>query len=150
MLLAAIDPNTSGLPGISALEKIVGALLTFGLIAAVAGIAISAIAWAIGSHSSNPHVAGRGKTGVLVSLAAAMLIGASNTLVSLLPERRLGGALMRVDGGAEDRRDVAGRGGRREYCARRMGRRDPPARGPRRAGSGPVPVRSAEPRPGGT
>ncbi|MFW5473135.1 DUF6112 family protein [Knoellia sp. CPCC 206450] len=82
MFLAAIDPNTSGLPGIAALEKIVGALLTYGLIAAVAGIAISAIAWALGSHSSNPHVAGRGKTGVLVSLAAAMLIGASNTLVS--------------------------------------------------------------------
>ena len=81
-MFLAIDPNTNGLPGISALEKIVGALLTFGLIAAVAGIAISAIAWAIGSHSANPHVAGRGKTGVLVSLAAAMLIGASNTLVA--------------------------------------------------------------------
>jgi hypothetical protein len=77
-----IGPNTKGLPGIAALESIVGALLTFGLIAAVAGIAISAIAWAVGSHSSNPHVAGRGKTGVLVSSAAAMLIGAANTLVT--------------------------------------------------------------------
>jgi len=62
-----VTPNQNGLPGIAAIEKIVGALLTFGLIAAVAGIAISAIAWAIGSHSSNPHIAGRGKTGVLVS-----------------------------------------------------------------------------------
>lgn len=77
-----ISPNTNGLPGMAALEKIVGALLTFGLIAAVAGIAVSAIAWAVGSHSSNPHVAGRGKTGVMVAGAAAMLIGAANTLVT--------------------------------------------------------------------
>ena len=77
-----VQPNHNGLPGIAAIEKIVGALLTFGLIAAVAGIAISAIAWAVGNHSSNPHVAGRGKTGVLVSAGAAMLIGAANTLVT--------------------------------------------------------------------
>ena len=81
-LPADISPNTNGLPGIAALEQIVGGLLTIGLVAAVAGVAISAIAWAVGSHSSNPHVAGRGKTGVLVSIAAAMLIGAANTLVN--------------------------------------------------------------------
>ena len=77
-----IQPNTNGLPGLAALESIVGALLTFGLVAAVAGVAIGAIAWAIGSHSANPHVASRGKTGVLVAGAAAMLIGAANTLVN--------------------------------------------------------------------
>jgi len=77
-----INPNTTGLPGIVALEKIVGALMTFGLIAAVAGVALSAIAWAVGSHSANPHVAGRGKSGVLVAGAAAMLIGAANTMVT--------------------------------------------------------------------
>ena len=32
-----IQPNSNGLPGIVALEQIVGALLTVGLIAAVAG-----------------------------------------------------------------------------------------------------------------
>ena len=77
-----ISPNRDGLPGIAALESIVGALLTFGLIAAVAGIAISAIAWAIGSHSGNPHVAGKGKSGVLVALVAAFLIGGANVLVN--------------------------------------------------------------------
>jgi hypothetical protein len=80
--LVDVKPNANGLPGLAALEKIVGALLTLGLIAAVAGVAISAIAWAIGAHSSNPHVAGRGKTGVLVSAGAAMLLGAANTLVN--------------------------------------------------------------------
>ena len=77
-----IQPNRTGLPGIASLESIVGALLTFGLIAAVAGIAISAIAWAIGSHSGNPHVAGKGKSGVLVALAAAFLIGGATFLVN--------------------------------------------------------------------
>jgi hypothetical protein len=83
-LIPAVDvqPNENGLPGIAAIEKIVGALLTFGLIAAVAGIVLAAIAWTMGSHASNPHIAGRGKTGVLVSAAAAMLIGAANTLVT--------------------------------------------------------------------
>jgi Family of unknown function (DUF6112) len=70
-----------GPPGIASLESIVGALLTFGLVASVAGIAISAIAWAIGSHSGNPHVAGKGKSGVLVALAAAFLIGGATFLV---------------------------------------------------------------------
>ena len=68
-----IQPNTRGLPGLAALENIVGGLLTFGLVAAVAGVALSAVAWAIGSHSSNPHVAGKGKSGVLVAAGAAML-----------------------------------------------------------------------------
>jgi hypothetical protein len=31
--------------------------MTFGLTAAVAGVALSAIAWAVGWHSANPHVA---------------------------------------------------------------------------------------------
>jgi hypothetical protein len=77
-----IQPNRTGLPGIASLESIVGALLTFGLVAAVAGIAISSIAWAIGSHSGNPHVAGKGKSGVLVALAAAFLIGGATFLVN--------------------------------------------------------------------
>jgi hypothetical protein len=77
-----VQPNTTGLPGLAALESIVGALLTFGLVAAVAGVAISASAWAIGVHSSNPHVAGKGKSGVLVAGGAALLIGAANTIVT--------------------------------------------------------------------
>jgi hypothetical protein len=86
-----ISPNTSGLPGTSEAEKIVGALLTFGLIAAVAGIAIAAMSWALGSHSANPHLAGRGKTGVIVSCLAAMLVGGADILVNFFASA--GGAL---------------------------------------------------------
>ena len=77
-----ITPNTSGLPGISELQNIVGALLTIGLIAALAGLAISAIVWAIGNHSANPVLAGRGKTGVLVSFVSAGLVGGAVVLIN--------------------------------------------------------------------
>ena len=77
-----VAPNKDGLPGVTAMTKIVGALLTFGLIAAVAGIVLAAITWAIGSNSSNPHLAGRGKTGVIVSCVAALLVGGATILVN--------------------------------------------------------------------
>jgi hypothetical protein len=77
-----VSPNTSGLPGITELENIVGALLTIGLIASLAGLVISAIVWAIGNHSINPVLAGRGKTGVLVAFVAAALTGGAVTLIN--------------------------------------------------------------------
>jgi hypothetical protein len=77
-----VTPNSSGLPGISELQNIVGALLTVGLIAALAGLAISASVWAIGNHSANPVLAGRGKTGVLVSFVAAALTGGAVALIN--------------------------------------------------------------------
>lgn len=76
-----ISPNSTGLPGVGEAKNIVGALLTFGAIGAVAGVAIAAIFWAIGSHSSNPHMSGRGKTGILVAFAAALLLGGADFLV---------------------------------------------------------------------
>jgi hypothetical protein len=80
-VLADVSPNTTGLPGIGTLNTIVGALLTVGLVACVAGLVIAAIVWAIGTHSSNPGLSGRGKSGVLVAFAAAILIGGANVLV---------------------------------------------------------------------
>ncbi|HET9072100.1 MAG TPA: DUF6112 family protein [Acidimicrobiales bacterium] len=77
-----VSPNTSGLPGISELQNIVGALLTVGLVAALAGLALSAIVWSVGNHSTNPVLSGRGKTGVLVSFVAAALIGGAVALIN--------------------------------------------------------------------
>jgi hypothetical protein len=88
-----VDPNNNGLPGVNAALRIVGALLTFGLIVAVAvavaGIAIGAIVWAVGSQTSNPHHASRGKTGVLVSAAAAILVGSAVTIVNFFSHTNL-------------------------------------------------------------
>lgn len=77
-----IDPNSSGLPGIAALRTIVGATMTVGLILAVLALIVSAIVWAYGANSSNPHLAGRGKIGVLISCGAAVICGASVALVN--------------------------------------------------------------------
>jgi hypothetical protein len=78
----SVSPNSSGLPGISELQNIVGALLTIGLIASLAGLVLSAIVWAVGNHSVNPVLAGRGKTGVLVAFVAAALTGGAVTLIN--------------------------------------------------------------------
>lgn len=77
-----ISPNNNGLPGVAAALKIAGALLTFGLISAVVGIVLGAIVWSIGSHTSNPHHASRGKTGVMVSAVAAVLVGSAVPIVN--------------------------------------------------------------------
>jgi hypothetical protein len=77
-----ISPNSNGLPGIGQLSTIVGASMTVGLILAVLGLIISAVVWALGANSSNPHLAGRGKLGVLVGLGAAIITGASVALVN--------------------------------------------------------------------
>lgn len=77
-----INPNGTGLPGIAVLRTIVGASMTVGLILAVLALIVSAIVWAYGANSSNPHLAGRGKIGVLISCGAAVICGASVALVN--------------------------------------------------------------------
>lgn len=77
-----IDPNSTGLPGIAQLRTIVGAVMTVGLILSVLALIVSAIVWAYGANSSNPHLAGRGKVGVLISCGAAVICGASVALVN--------------------------------------------------------------------
>jgi hypothetical protein len=77
-----ITPNANGLPGVGQLENMVGTLVVFAVIAAVAGVLISAITWAVGNHSSNPQLASRGKTGVLVAAVAAILAGGAMLLIN--------------------------------------------------------------------
>jgi hypothetical protein len=77
-----VTPNDSGLPGIGQLRVIVGAVMTIGLILSVLALIVSAIVWGFGANSSNPHLASRGKLGVLVSCGAAIICGASVTLIN--------------------------------------------------------------------
>ena len=76
-----IKPNNSGLPGLSVMKNIVGALLTWGLLACVAGLVISVIMWALAHHQGNYSQVSSGKTGVLVSAGGALLIGGANAIV---------------------------------------------------------------------
>jgi hypothetical protein len=84
-----IEQNPRGLPGVEAAVRVVGALLTFGLIACVAGIVLGAMVWAVGSHAANPHHASRGKTGVIVSSVAAVLVGSAETIVNFFSHTNL-------------------------------------------------------------
>lgn len=77
-----IPPNSNGLPGIEQLRTIVGAVMTIGLILSVLALIAAAIVWGFGANSSNPHLASRGKLGVLVSCGAAIICGASVTLIN--------------------------------------------------------------------
>ena len=70
-----VFPDFGGLGGISDLRAVVGALLTFVLIAAVLVLIISAIIWAIATAHGNYASAGKARTGVLVALGAAALAG---------------------------------------------------------------------------
>jgi hypothetical protein len=56
--------------------------MTVGLILAVLALIIAAIVWALGANYSNPHLAGRGKLGVLVAVGAAVICGAAVALVN--------------------------------------------------------------------
>lgn len=76
-----VNPNDNGLPGIAALRTIVGAVMTFGLILSVASLIVAAVVWAFGAHSTNPHLAARGKTGVLIACGAAVVTGGAVALV---------------------------------------------------------------------
>lgn len=77
-----ISPNDSGLPGLEVVRRIVGALLTWGLVACVAGLVISVILWALGHHNGNYMQTSQGKTGVLVAAGGALLIGGANAIVA--------------------------------------------------------------------
>jgi len=76
-----VTPNSDGLPGLGALRQLAGAVVTFSLVLCVVALIISAAAWALGSINSNAHYAGKGKTGVLISAGAAILIGSANAII---------------------------------------------------------------------
>ena len=77
-----IAPNNNGLPGLEVLREIVGALLTWGLVACVAGLVVSVMIWALGHQQGNYMHASSGKTGVLVAAGGALLIGGANGIIS--------------------------------------------------------------------
>ena len=80
----SVFPDFDGLGGIGDLRAVVGALLTFVLIVAVLMLIVSAIAWAIATAHGNYATASKGRTGVLVSLGAAVLAGAGVTWMNWL------------------------------------------------------------------
>ncbi len=77
----SVTPDPSGLPGSSSLLSLLGGLQFDCEIAAIAAIIIAAAVWAVSSHSNNYQGASRGKTAVIVSALAALLIGFGPTVI---------------------------------------------------------------------
>lgn len=74
-LLPLVGPDFGAVGGSSELRKIVGALLTYGLIVSVLMVIICAATWAIGSANGSWQSASKGKAGLFVALGGAVLTG---------------------------------------------------------------------------
>jgi type IV secretory pathway VirB2 component (pilin) len=72
----------SGLPGEGTLTDLASALGHWALLAAIVGVVIGGVMWAFGHFSHNYQQSYNGRKGVIVSVAAALLIGASSELIS--------------------------------------------------------------------
>ena len=79
-------PDPSGLPGTSALEKLISGVAFWALLAALGGLLISAAVWALSSHSGNYHHASVGRRGTIVSAVAAFLVGAAPAIIAFFED----------------------------------------------------------------
>jgi hypothetical protein len=70
--------------GSPALESLASQAVVWGLAIAVAMVIVCAAAWAIGSVSSHPQAAAKAKTGIVVALAGALLLGAGTGYLTWL------------------------------------------------------------------
>jgi hypothetical protein len=74
-LISAVGPDFGAVGGSSEFRRIVGALLTFGLLTAVLMLVVCGTTWAIASANGSWQAASRAKTGLLVALGGAAFTG---------------------------------------------------------------------------
>jgi hypothetical protein len=82
--IVSMNPSASALPGQSTIQQLTNGLGWWALVASLIGLVLGAAAWALGSHTNNYQYATTGRKAVLVSGAAALVIGAAPTLVNFL------------------------------------------------------------------
>jgi hypothetical protein len=87
----ALTPDGSKLPGFTVLQDLTNGIGAWALIAALIGLVIGAVVWALGHHSQNYQQAYSGRKGVLISAAAALLIGGAQPIVNFFA--RIGGTV---------------------------------------------------------
>lgn len=79
-----LTPTSSGLLGSNTLQGLVNGVGFWALLACLAGLVLGAAAWALGAHTNNYQHASTGRRAVLVSGAAALVIGAAGPLLNFL------------------------------------------------------------------
>ncbi len=77
-----LSPDSSQLPGSSVLQNLTNGIAGWALILSLVALLIGAVMWALGSHSQNYHQSMAGRRAVLVSGAAALVIGAAPALIN--------------------------------------------------------------------
>lgn len=82
--IVTMNPSASALPGQSTIQQLTNGIGWWALVASLVGLVLGAAAWAVGSHANNYQYATTGRKAVLVSGAAALVIGAAPTIVSFL------------------------------------------------------------------
>jgi hypothetical protein len=80
----SLNPSSAGLPGTATLQSLINGLAWWALLAALVGLVAGAGMWALGAHSNNYQHASSGRRAVLISGAAALLIGAAPTILNFL------------------------------------------------------------------
>jgi MFS family permease len=86
----SFTPDPSALPDTSVLQHLTNGLGFWVLIATLVGLLIGAATWALGHYSQNYQQAYTGRRGVLISGAAALLVGAGPHILSFLVQRGSG------------------------------------------------------------
>jgi hypothetical protein len=81
-----VDPKAGGLPGSGVLQDLIDGLAFWALLICLAAMIIAATVWAVSSHTNNHHYSANGRRGLLVSMLAALAIGASSALVNFFAE----------------------------------------------------------------
>ena len=116
------QPDPNGLPGTSALESLISGVAFWALLAALAGLLLSAMVWALSSHSGNYQHATMGRRGTLISAHGD---ASSASMLVVTPNRDRGGDRMVARAAAPERappaRAATRPGARRS--SRRTGRR---------------------------
>lgn len=90
-LVEAVGPDFGAVDGAGALRRVIGALMTYGLLVAVLMLIVCAAAWAIASAQGSWGAAGKAKTGLLVAAGGAVLTGGALAWANWLLD--LGGSL---------------------------------------------------------
>ena len=88
LVLGPLDGATeTALPGLQTFKGLVLGLIPYALVACVAAFVIGAILWAVGAFGHNPQHSSKGKTTLVVALAAALLVGGAAYLVGWFNDR---------------------------------------------------------------
>jgi hypothetical protein len=80
--LPPVTPDSNGMPGAQAIAKLMSWAKELSIIACGLGLFGSGAAIGIGHVIKNPHLAERGKAGLIASICGAVIVGSAIKLVN--------------------------------------------------------------------